>query len=120
MISSNYTCTGRVGGYIWDMFEGMILDGEINEKIGAQKQRRFYRVRFKTKRGGERSEIVSSNANSINIFPFTLTIRIDPPMMSHTNILTPCIFVIRIILRKISNAFLLSGVKFQSNFLSFI
>lgn len=75
------------------------------------------------KRGGERSEIVSSNANSINsinIFPFALTIRIDPPMMSHTNILTPCIFVIRIILRKISNAFLLSGVKFQSNFLSFI
>lgn len=73
------------------------------------KRRRFYRVRFKTKRGGERSEIVSSNANSINsinIFPFTLTIRIDPPMMSHTNILTPCIFVIRIILRKIFNAFL--------------
>lgn len=38
MISSNYTCTGRVGRYIWDMFEGTILDGEINEKIGAQKQ----------------------------------------------------------------------------------
>lgn len=34
MISSNYTCTG----HIWDMFEGTILDGEINEKIGVQKQ----------------------------------------------------------------------------------
>lgn len=34
MISSNDTCTG----HIWDMFEGTILDGEINEKIGVQKQ----------------------------------------------------------------------------------